>query len=361
MRIKSRAACALVNGVESELGIALLIVLFVVALASVVVLDLTFSTFIQSRTLGMIERQLQAEYILKSLVNFSAAVIAQDSDPKTDSFKEPWGIFRDCVQVPRSIAVAFGIVDPAVKIYLEISPDNMKLPLHYITPVRPGSGSAISWHEPLARLFEDLGFDKLSKTRSETERNNGDGYDSKQLVSNLYDYLDSDFEPNSPGPGFPKGIELPLEEGVEDAAAHAPHKRITRVEQLAEVPGFTAKHIQLAKPYLTVNGDGQINVNVASKRILGTLPQLADYAQRIVEIRDGEDGPFNEVSDLSRADVPIEAQNAARPFLRPTSNSFEIIAKVEYGNQASFFASAQLARFGSALNETPAIKSLVLY
>ena len=340
-------------------GIALLVVLFVVALASVVVIDLSFSTFIQSRAVGMIERQLQAEYILKSLVNFSVALLGQDADQKTDSFKEPWGIFRDCLQVPASISAAFGVTDPAIKIYLEIAPDNMKIPLHYITPVRPGSGSATSWHEPLGKLFEGLDFDELAHKVAVQDGESRSLSDSKQLVSNLYDYLDSDSESHSPGPGFPDGVEPPSEDQTSTQAT-AP-LRITRVEQLAEVLGFTAKHIQIAKPYLTVSGDGQINVNVASARILKTLPQLAEYVEKIIEAREGEDGPFSSVSDLSRADVPSDVQNVVSPFLRPNSNSFEVIAKVEYGNQASYFLSAQLARFGASLNETPSIRSLVLY
>ena len=39
---------------DAESGIALLIVLFIVALASIVVVNLSYSTFIQARTIGMI-------------------------------------------------------------------------------------------------------------------------------------------------------------------------------------------------------------------------------------------------------------------------------------------------------------------
>ncbi|NLF24917.1 MAG: general secretion pathway protein GspK, partial [Deltaproteobacteria bacterium] len=187
--------------------------------------------------------------------------------------------------------------------------------------------------------------------------------DSKQLVSNLYAYLTPSNEtPQPPGPGFPTGIRAPSQEqGAEGGSRNEP-QRITRVQQLTEVPGFTAKHVQMVKPYLHEGRDSQINLNVASARVLRALPQLAEHVENIIEVREGEDGPFTNVSDLARANVSKEAQGAAIKFLTIKSDQFEVIAKVEYGNQATYFISAQLARVGTGIKETPMrIESLVLY
>ena len=77
----------------SERGVAIILVIFVVALASILVVNLSYSTILESRSLGMVERQLQAEYIIKSIVSFGSELIYKDADPKVDTVHDNWGIF----------------------------------------------------------------------------------------------------------------------------------------------------------------------------------------------------------------------------------------------------------------------------
>ena len=108
---------------KQEKGIAIILVVFVVALASIMVINLTYSTFLSTRAIGMVERQLQAEYVLKSLVNFSLVLLQHDNN-SSDSYQEDlWGVFKDNPRIPNEY---LGLADNSAEIYLEIIPNNSK-------------------------------------------------------------------------------------------------------------------------------------------------------------------------------------------------------------------------------------------
>ncbi|MCB0335582.1 MAG: hypothetical protein KDD62_04730, partial [Bdellovibrionales bacterium] len=109
---------------KNQSGVALLMVLFIVSLATSLVVGLTYSTFLQSRSIGLVERQLQAEYLLKSLVEFAAGVVNADADTRLDSFHDVWGMFREGNSIPPELLEALGINFPGIEIALEITPEN---------------------------------------------------------------------------------------------------------------------------------------------------------------------------------------------------------------------------------------------
>jgi len=173
--------------------------------------------------------------------------------------------------------------------------------------------------------------------------------------------VDADNEPDSPGDEFPKGIES------NRAAAEKKDARpnlFTRVQQLSEVPGFTPELLAMSAPYFSTSGSGRINVNTAPAVVLRSLPGLEPYVAAIISARDGENGPIQSISDLARDPInaPREVVDAVTPMLRTDSTTFQVVAKVEYGNQGEHFIKAQLLRAGRTHpHEVPVIKDPVLY
>lgn len=55
---------------------------------------------------------------------------------------------------------------------------------------------------------------------------------------------------------------------------------IPHVEELLKIRGFDRRLYELVRPYLSVDGDGRINVNAAPTAVLATLPGLSEIAVR---------------------------------------------------------------------------------
>lgn len=74
------------------------------------------------------------------------------------------------------------------------------------------------------------------------------------------------------------------------------------IEELLLVKGVTPEVFDLIRDYVTVNGDGKININCASKRVIESLSEKMDaaLAQMIVDQRKFK--PFDSITELR--DVP---------------------------------------------------------
>jgi type II secretory pathway component PulK len=73
-------------------------------------------------------------------------------------------------------------------------------------------------------------------------------------------------------------------------------------EELLLVKGITPRVYELIRDYVTVNGDGKININCASKRVIECLSEKMDpvLAQMIIDRREFK--PFGSIAELR--DVP---------------------------------------------------------
>lgn len=93
---------------------------------------------------------------------------------------------------------------------------------------------------------------------------------------------------------------LPSTGGVEAAyylALQPPYRckdaDLDFVEELELVRGFTQEDIHRLQPFVTVYGDGRVNINTASADVLQTLGLRPELAHTIVAARQGPDGePF---------------------------------------------------------------------
>ena len=70
--------------VRSERGLALLIVIFIITLAGALVISMAETTYVSMRMNRASEQRVQAEYLLKSAVNFARVLIKDDASPSDD-------------------------------------------------------------------------------------------------------------------------------------------------------------------------------------------------------------------------------------------------------------------------------------
>ncbi|RMD86403.1 MAG: hypothetical protein D6808_03420, partial [Candidatus Dadabacteria bacterium] len=141
-----------------EDGIALLLVLFVVALCSILVVNMTYSSYLSSRLSSYTVRNLQAEYLLKSALNFARVLIALDESPRVDSPSDIWAKFTKGVAVPADQYL--GINVPGLVVEIEIESEEAKMPLRgLLTGDSAKARVNKKWRDAVARYFSLLGFD----------------------------------------------------------------------------------------------------------------------------------------------------------------------------------------------------------
>lgn len=329
----------------SERGLALLIVIFIVALASIVVINLTYSTYLGSRISVTAERSVQAEYILKSTVNFARTLIKMD-DTDEDSLKDFWGKFSNGLDLPPDM---LGINVPNIRIQLEIRPEGSKMNIKSLVPRTLNGQPDTKWRDVLERLCLKLGFD-ADQEQQASGSYEGRNFTVKEMIGNLIDYMDSDKEPYE-ADGF---------KGIENDSSGFPNTQISRLAELAAVPGFTPARVQMLSPFLTTRDNLRININLAPKLLLSSLhPDVADaQVESIIQYRNSEEGPFQNISKLRDFVTDDSAFNEISSLLTERSNWFQVLAKVDYGT-STYFLRSYLSKTGK--NQLPIIQSIELF
>lgn len=330
-------------------GVALILVTFVVALATICVTALAYSTHLAARRNNMVERGFQAEYLLKSAVNLARVLIKLDKTPE-DSEKDLWGMFKDGIAIPPDL---LSVPEPNIDVELEIRPEEGKIPIRALVPTPSTNTVSIPWRDALLRLFENLGF-RDDNSKDESGPFQGRVFSPEEMVANLIDFVDADKLPYRDG-NF-SGIEGSETEDI------FPNEQINRFGQLASVPGFTAARLAKLQLFLTTYVNlYSVNINIAPKAVLMALDADIDsaMADRIIEARKSDDGPIKNNADLlNLAGLPGKVADNLRSITRYHSNWYQVIAKVSYGTSA-FFVRAYLKQDGKG--ELPDISSFELF
>ena len=213
---------------------AIIMVVFMIALASAVLISLSDSTYVAMRLNSAAEQRIKAEYILKSAVNVAQVLIKNDLTDYDDPTQDAWMAFREGREVPGEL---LALPEPNIRVSLLIQSANGKLPL---LQLYDSSGIKPDWKSITLRLFQQLGFDQPLLPMNQTA-DSSPLPDSKQLLSNLIDYLDPDTD-NFPGDNeIPPGIEANLPTGH---TFRNTGSLDSLSKELPAIPGFTPGRIQ---------------------------------------------------------------------------------------------------------------------
>lgn len=336
---------------RAERGIALIIVTFVVALATILVVNLAYSVYLEARLNSNVERSLRAEYILKSGISLARVLLKSDTTPE-DNPDDAWQKFKNGVPIPPQF---LGISDPNVRIEIEIRPEESKMPLRDLVPLSLGSADT-RWRGAVLRLFQKLGFDS-DQEPDHTGLFPDRVFSSEEMVANLIDYLDTDPDTYN-ADDFARGIEGDLPEG------YFPKERITgfRIGELNVIPGFTPARLKKLTLFVTTVGNSRVNLNMASSAVLEALHEdiTPQMVQQIIAFREGEDGPFLPESQKIQLTniVGEDIYNEITVLIGVTSTYFQVLAKVDYGT-STYFMRTYLSK--GRVNDLPAIRSIELF
>jgi type II secretory pathway component PulK len=330
-------------------------VVFIIILAGAIVTALTDSTYVAMRLNTAAERRVQAEYMLKSAINFARVLIQDDANPNQDDpVEDLWYPFQNGAAVPGEL---LGIDIPNLTIQLEIAPEGGKIPVRQLLNTSNDTVN-VTWRGVLERLFQGLGFDDDKKEVSPGGRFAGRHFTSQEMVANLIDYMDTDTNSYSDS-NFAQGVEgsLPPDEPLRN-------QKMDSLSELASVPGFTPNRVRVLIPLLTTSGSTFVNVNSARPQVLRSLDRDINdtMVQQIIAFRSDANGggPFkqNEKREQLFQIVGGAVDNFAS-LVNTSSSKFQIIAKVDFVT-SSFMARAMVTRANVA-GQLPDVDWLELY
>ncbi|HMO18527.1 MAG TPA: type II secretion system protein GspK [Oligoflexia bacterium] len=284
-------------------GFALLMVLFVVALLTILVTAFGSDTFSFVKRNRASTDSLEAEYAAQSGLALALSTLELPDDPSLPV--RPWQILNSLPSLPIpgfAGELRAQIFDEGGKINLNsiLSPQSGFSQIGAAGGIPPGSsivggdeqsatGSSpqndISdfWKFAVAELFSNLGGGQGGSSLGRDSKRyagsvsrdivtlGGVVFSPQQQVAVLHDWIDSDVQAFSAN-NFPaRGIE-----GSGNAAWFM-NRPLSSLDELARVPGFTNEFLQRLSPYVRVgsSSDFRVNVNTAPPLVL----QIIGFSQ----------------------------------------------------------------------------------
>lgn len=349
-----------------ESGVALLMVIVMIAITSALLISLSESTFISMRINRASEQRLKAEYVLKSIFNIAAVLIKNDSSSIDDPNRDAWMFFSSSKTVPEAYLESF---EPNAVVQMVILSEKGKIPLLSLV-----SNNSVNqgWRDVLVNLFQTLNFDNDPRpgigARCRFEQ--PAFCTSTEMVGNLIDYLDQNEDSYSESTvrGVVQGIESDLPSGERFRNRGV----LDSIEELLLIPGFTPKRVKELVPLVTVETTGstaKVNANAAKAPVLQAIANLdpsapADAGIELERCRQlDSQGPFQQlqqnINDCFQSRFPSLGATMA-PKLDVSGNIYRVIARVEYGI-------SNIAFMGTAVYETqgtgklPKLRTMFLY
>ncbi len=133
---------------------------------------------------------------------------------------------------------------------------------------------------------------------------------NEEYADRLVDFIDSD--------------KIPRVSGGEDRAKNY---ALFSLSELSYI--FSEDDLKTVMPYLTVFGDGKININTVDLPLLKALnPEISEaLAKRIIEVREGK--PFESTVDVTKVPGMETIGVAISDVIKVKSNSFSMVIKAE--------------------------------
>lgn len=244
---QGRNAC-----LQNKNGFALLLSLLILVLLVIIIFEADYQIRADLRAAGNFRDDLKAEYLARSGISAGEALLKDDAKNSRgyDGLDEFWA--APIPEYPLGDGLLSGfIIDEERKININVL-------------VRDNLGKLtvdLARKTQLERLFSLLDLDP-------------------GLVDAIVDWLDSDDIP------LPYGAENSSYESL-DPGYPARNGKMQTLQELRMVWGITNKIYNKIAPYLTIYGEGKINVNTADTLVLQSLDEDIDEteARRLIDKR----------------------------------------------------------------------------
>jgi general secretion pathway protein K len=253
-------------------GMALLIVLVIIALLSTLLTELAFSTLVDLRLTETFRDTTRAYYLAKGGVNAGQMILQEDRNGY-DSLDEPWS--QGVVNYP----VGEGAIT------VRITDQNGKLGINAMVHRNTPSALMI---DRFYRLMLALEIDKWG--------------DPAELTAALIDWID---EGESPYPMIlTEGLDIPVAgaEAIYYQSLSQPYPvkngRVETLEELALIKGFTPEILRRVVPHVALHKEVKVNINTASAAVLMSLDPEIDEEVTDILIDYRKETPIKRLEQL---------------------------------------------------------------
>jgi general secretion pathway protein K len=259
-------------------GMALLLVLVIVALLTSLLTDLAFSTMVDMRLTETFRDSTRAYYLAKGGINAGRMILQEDRN-KYDSRNENWSM--GIINYP----VGEGVVT------VLIEDQDGKLAINALVD---GNNPQAVMVDRFYRFLDDLDL--------------GAQADPAELTAALIDWLDTGDDPYKEIHTDGKSLPVSGAENLYYQSLAQPYRckngPLETLQELSLIKGFTPEIIKRISPYLAVNGSLAVNVNTASAEVLMALDlQVSrDVAEDIIQ--HCQTAPLKDINELNEILTP---------------------------------------------------------
>lgn len=326
---------------NQESGFALLLVTFIIALVSILVIDFTEEINAYQNSSRQYVEKIQAGLILKSSVALARAILEL---PKPDKYKdqdwlsEPWNTISASNSIPLEGFIGelkLMIVDESGKIDINsISSKNLIPP----NPANPTLNDPdIFWKNSIKDLLTNLGFKKEQFDKNSYRTLGNQTYDPSTQIAIIDDWIDkgdisyhtTDFDGD----------------GIESSAEKTWffNRPLKSISELAYIPGMTLEKIQKSAPFLkasasnTFGNNSRININTAPYEVLIALGFPQDIALDVIKFQPGQSPAYNNSSLNDLLSSPLLSQLNGK--LDVKSDEFSLYSRVKMPRQTYWLKS----------------------
>jgi len=151
------------------------------------------------------------------------------------------------------------------------------------------------------------------------------------IANYIVDWLDSD----SSGDGeedFYQGLSVPY---------HCKNNLIESLEEMYLISGITAEIFKKLKPYITIYGDGKININTAGEQVFAALGMDNMLTQQILSYR-SQDGGEDDLYSFKTLDSIIPNLNNYQQLTSAQSQILTVLIQTGYLTVSSRFFTAMV-------------------
>jgi general secretion pathway protein K len=307
-------------------GMALLLVLVIVALLTSLLTDLAFSTMVDMRLTETFRDSTRAYYLAKGGINAGRMILRADRN-NYDSLDETWS--KGVINYP----IGEGNVT------IQIVDQDGKLAINSMVTGNNPQAIAV---DRFYRLLDSLELDKQA--------------DPAELTAALIDWLDSGSEPFTEVHTDGQNIPVSGAEDIYYQSQQQPYRckngPLETLQELSLVKGFSPEIVKQISPHLAVNGSGAININTASSAVLMALDlQVSrEAAQTIIDYRQTE--PISDVSqleDVLTSNIYVVLKSLANQEQLVTTSNIYRIESSALVNDGSRRLLAEIDKVGNKL------------
>lgn len=340
------------SSLSNQSGIALLLTIFIITLATVIVVDFGYIARFDARALRSYQETIQAEYSLKSALNLARVLIEM---PKLEGIQEdwlgePWALISSEKSLPISGVAGelrLSIIDEDGKIDLNSLHEDQVVPASpnpfdqkpkdadqdgedqdtdegEDAQPPPQNTNALFWKNATAELFKRSGFIQ-ERYDPELKRVPGNvGFSPSNQVAVIQDWIDANKESYQSTAFTGKGIESEQQ----NLFFNRPLKTIS---DLLLVPGMTKERISRVAQNVKVStssgvGSRRVNINTAPLEVLIALgfpeTEVVDLVQKRLSL------PIND----GLLSLLLQGDSQLRQHIKTTSNEFSVIVRAVMPN-----------------------------